>query len=143
MHCMEGHVSCGPSCTFPCTFPWLGNHVLILCTFHVLLQCRLLSPRLRAHTWSILARLCPVHLCNLVTETGVLGKGLLLKPVPPLAKARWYLRLTVLALESHLSTGLLILESPRAVSMSILMPVDFRGHSVNIAIFESSSGEER
>ena len=63
----------------------------------------------------------------------MLGKGLLLKPVPPLAKARWYLRLTVLALESHLSTGLLISESPRAMSMSILMPVDFQGHSVNIS----------
>ena len=34
------------------------NHV----PFHVLEQCRLLSPRLRAHNRSILARLCPVHL---------------------------------------------------------------------------------
>ena len=54
------------------------NHVL----FHVLEQCRLLSLRLRAHTWSTLARLCPVHLFNLGAETGVLGKGLLHKPFP-------------------------------------------------------------
>ena len=144
MHCMEGRVCFrGPSCTFPCTLPWLDNHVLILCTFHVLLKCRLQSSRLRAHNWSKLARLCPVHLFNLGAETGVLGKGLLHKPVPPLAKARWHLRLTVFAQEYHLSTGLLIAESPRSIPMLIFMPVDFRGHSVNIPIFKSSSGEER
>ena len=76
--------------------------------FHVLEQCRLLSPRLRAHNRSILARLCPVHLFNLGAETGVLGKGLLHKPVPPLAKARWWYP----ASEYHLSTGVFIVESP-------------------------------
>ena len=76
--------------------------------FHVLEQCRLLSPRLRAHNRSILARLCPVHLFNLGAETGVLGKGLLHKPVPPLAKARWWYP----ASEYHLSTGVFIAESP-------------------------------
>ena len=55
--------------------------------FHVLLQCKLLSPRLRAHIRSKLARLCPVHLCNTRSREGVLGKGLPHKPVPPLAKA--------------------------------------------------------
>jgi len=80
------------------------NHVL----FHVLEQCRLLSPRLRAHNWSTLARLCPVHLFNLGAETGVLGKGLLHKPVPPLAKAQWWYP----ASEYHLLTGLFLAESP-------------------------------
>ena len=97
----------------PCVFP--GHHVLFhvlfhgLTTmyfsyvlFHMLLQCRLLSPRLRAHLRSKLARLCPVHLCNTRSREGVSDKGLLHKPVPPLAKTRRYLRLIVFALESHL-----------------------------------------
>ena len=84
------------------------SHVLFLCTFHVFEQCRLLSPRLRAHNRSILARLCLVHLFNLGAETGVLGKGLLHKPVPPLAKAQWWYP----ASEYHLLTGLFLAESP-------------------------------
>ena len=134
----------------PCVFP--GHHVLFhvlfhgLTTmyfsyvlFHMLLQCRLLSPRLRAHLRSKLARLCPVHLCNTRSREGVSDKGLLHKPVPPLAKTRWYLRLIVFALESHYqqvcSTQTGVPPEQCCCWFSCLLTSEW--HSVNMSIYSN------
>ena len=73
------------------------------------------------------------------------AKALLHKPVPPLAKTRWYLRLTVFALESHYqqvcSTQTGVLPEQCCCWFSCLLTSEW--HSVNMSIFKSSSGEER